>query len=69
MRVIDHICFVITNSITSTVEEINETDTCQGPDVSLLLKSIETFEFLFSFMKQVLQRTNSLSLHFLKKKC
>ncbi|CAI6369833.1 unnamed protein product [Macrosiphum euphorbiae] len=57
------------NSIISTLEHINETDSIHGSDASSLLKNIQDFEFIFclKLMKQVLQLTNSLSIHFQKK--
>lgn len=58
------------NSIISTLEEINEKDSIHGSDASSVLKSIQDFELVFclKLIKQVLQLTNSLSLHFQKKK-
>lgn len=57
------------NSIISTLEHINETDSIHGSDANSLIKSVQGFEFVFclKLMKQVLQLTNSLSVHFQKK--
>lgn len=41
------LCITINTVEVKTLEEINETDSFQGTDESLLLKSIENFEFIF----------------------
>lgn len=56
------------NSIISTLDYINETDSIHGSDASSLLKNIQDFEFIFylKLMKQVLQR--KVCLYIFKKK-
>ena len=58
------------NSIVLTLEKINETDSIHGPDANSILNNIQNFEFIFclKLMKLVFELTNSLSLHFQKKK-